>query len=148
MRQRKQEAAVLGDILMQENGCQILCDADMAQWIIDNFHKVAMVTVTVEEVPMEELHPPEKTAKEVRATVASLRLDAVGAAGFGLSRTKMVQLVDDQRTEVNWQMAKSASQAVKPGDVISVRGRGRIEIKEITGKSRKGRIGVLIERYR
>ena len=107
-----------------------------------------MVTVTVEEVPMEELHPPEKTAKEVRATVASLRLDAVRAAGFGLSRTKMVQLVDDQRTEVNWQMAKSASQAVKPGDVISVRGRGRIEIKEITGKSRKGRIGVLIERYR
>ena len=142
------DRAVLGDILMQENGCQILCDADMAQWIIDNFHKVAMVTVTVEEVPMEELHPPEKTAKEVRATVASLRLDAVGAAGFGLSRTKMVQLVDDQRTEVNWQMAKSASQAVKPGDVISVRGRGRIEIKEITGKSRKGRIGVLIERYR
>ncbi|MBS6413382.1 MAG: RNA-binding protein [Dialister sp.] len=142
------DRAVLGDILMQENGCQILCDADMAQWIIGNFHKVAMVTVTVEEVPMEELHPPEKTAKEVRATVASLRLDAVGAAGFGLSRTKMVQLVDDQRTEVNWQMAKSASQAVKPGDVISVRGRGRIEIKEITGKSRKGRIGVLIERYR
>lgn len=142
------DRAVLGDILMQENGCQILCDADMAQWIIDNFHKFAMVTVTVEEVPMEELHPPEKTAKEVRATVASLRLDAVGAAGFGLSRTKMVQLVDDQRTEVNWQMAKSASQAVKPGDVISVRGRGRIEIKEITGKSRKGRIGVLIERYR
>lgn len=50
------DRAVLGDILMQENGCQILCDADMAQWIIDNFHKVAMVTVTVEEVPLSLIH--------------------------------------------------------------------------------------------
>ena len=70
------------------------------------------------------------------------------ALRFTGARLGEVQLVDDQRTEVNWQMAKSASQAVKPGDVISVRGRGRIEIKELPGKSRKGRIGVLIERYR
>ena len=60
----------------------------------------------------------------------------------------MVQAVEGERTEVNWQPAKSASQAVKIGDVISVRGKGRIEIKEQTGTSRKGRIGLLIDRYK
>ena len=142
------DRAVLGDILMQGAGCQIVADSTMAGWIRDNFHKVAMVPVTVKEIPMEEIEPPKKTAKEVRATVASLRLDAVGAAGFGISRSKMVQAVDHGRTEVNWQPAKSASQTVKAGDIISIRGRGRIEIKEETGTSRKGRTGLLIDRYK
>ena len=88
------DRAVLGDILMQGAGCQIVADSTMAGWIRDNFHKVAMVPVTVKEIPMEEIEPPKKTAKEVRATVASLRLDAVGAAGFGISRSKMVQAVE------------------------------------------------------
>ena len=142
------DRAVLGDILMQGAGCQILVDTAMAEWVKENFLKVAMVPVKVEEIPIDQLVPPKKTAKEVRATVASLRLDAVGAAGFGISRSKMAQAVEDERTEVNWQPAKSASQAVKVGDVISIRGRGRIEIKEETGTSRKGRTGLLIDRYK
>ena len=142
------DRAILGDILMQGPGCQILVDTAMAQWLKDNFLKVAMVPVHVEEIPLDQIQPPKQTAKEVRATVASLRLDAVGAAGFGISRSKMAQAVEDERTEVNWQPAKSPSQAVKVGDIISIRGRGRIEIKEETGTSRKGRTGLLIERYK
>lgn len=142
------DRSILGDILMQGSGCQVVCDKTMAGWLIDNFHKVAMVPVKVEEIPLSEIQPPKQTAKEVRATVASLRLDAVGAAGFGISRSKMVQAVEDERTEVNWVPAKSPSQAVKAGDIISIRGRGRIEIVEQTGMSRKGRIGLLINRYK
>lgn len=142
------DRAVLGDILMQGAGAQIVADTSMADWICQNFVKVAMVPVHAEIIPMEEIKPPQKTAREIRATVASLRLDAVGAAGFGISRAKMVKAVEDARTEVNWAPAKSASQAVKAGDIISIRGRGRIEIKEITGQSRKGRTGLLIDRYR
>lgn len=142
------DRSVLGDILMQGAGCQIVADSSMAPWLIDNFHKVAMVSVKVEEIPLSEIQPPKQTAKEVRATVASMRLDAVGAAGFGISRSKMAKNVEDERTEVNWQPAKSPSQTVKIGDIISIRGRGRIEITEETGKSRKGRTGLLILRYK
>ena len=142
------DRSVTGDILMQGPGCQIVADSAMKDWLIDNFKKVAMVPVKVEEIPLSEIQPPLQTAKEVRATVVSLRLDAVGAAGFGISRSKMVQAVEDDRTEVNWQLAKSPSQSVKAGDIISIRGRGRIEIKEETGTSRKGRTGLLIYRYK
>lgn len=142
------ERSILGDILMQGAGCQIIVDSDMAPWLKDNFTKVAMVPVQVEEIPFDQLELPKKTAKEVRATVASLRLDAVGAAGFGISRAKMVQAVEGERTEINWQPAKGPSQTVKVGDIISIRGKGRIEIKEQTGTSRKGRIGLLIERFK
>ena len=142
------DRAVLGDILMQGAGCQIVADSSMAEWIKRNFLKVAMVSVQIEEISLEELEPPKKTAREVRATVASLRLDAVGAAGFGISRSKMVQCVESGRTEINWQPVKGASQPIKAGDVISIRVRGRIEIWEVKGMSRKGRTGLLIDRYK
>ena len=142
------ERDVLGDILMQGSGAQLIVDSRMADWIQQNFVKVAMVPVKVEEIPFDELVLPEKKAKEIRATVASLRLDAVGAAGFGVSRSKMVSAISGDKVQVNWAPAKGTSQTVKPGDIISFRGRGRIEIVELTGKSRKGRTGVRINRYK
>ena len=120
----------------------------MAPWLIDNFRKIAMVPAVVTEISTDDIVPPKQEAKVVRATVASLRLDAVGAAGFGISRSKMAAAIDGERVQVNWQTAKGTSQAVKPGDVVSFRGRGRLEIKELTGTSRKGRIGILMERYK
>lgn len=142
------EREVLGDILLQGNRAQIITDSEMAEYLKSNFTKVAMVPVKVEEISLSDLKIPEKKPKEIRAMVASMRLDAVGAAGFGLSRTKMVQMIDADRVQVNWQVAKGVSQTVKVEDVISIRGKGRIEIKEVTGKSRKGRTGLLINRYK
>lgn len=139
---------VVGDIIMHGPSAQIVADAKMSQWIIDNFRKIAMVPAKVEEISESDIVPPKQEPKVVRATVASLRLDAVGAAGFGISRSKMAAAIEGERVQVNWQTAKGPAQAVKPGDVVSFRGRGRLEIKELTGTSRKGRIGVLIERYR
>lgn len=142
------EREVLGDILMQGAEAQIIVDSEMVEYIKSNFTKVAMVPVKVEEKDLSEIKIPEKKPKEIKAMVASMRLDAVGAAGFGLSRTKMVQMIDGDRVQVNWQSAKSVSQTVKVKDIISIRGKGRIEIQEITGKSRKGRTGLLINRYK
>lgn len=142
------ERDVLGDILMNGASAEILADEKMADWLCDNFTKVAMVPVKTEKMAIEDITPPKQEAKIVRATVASLRLDAVGAAGFGISRSKMAAAIDADKVQVNWQTAKGASQAVAPGDVVSYRGRGRIEIKELTGQSRKGRTGVLIEKYK
>ena len=118
------------------------------EWIKQNFIKVAMVPVTVEEISFEDLSLPKQTPKEIKATVASLRLDAVGAAGFGVSRSKMVSAISGDKVQINWGPVKGPAQTVNPGDIISFRGRGRIEIIELTGKSRKGRTGVCIHRYR
>lgn len=142
------ERDVIGDILMQQSGAQILADRTMTEWLIQNFQKVAMVPVAVEEIPLDDIVPPKEEAKVVKATVASMRLDAVGAAGFGISRSKMAAAVESEKVQVNWQTAKGPAQTVEPGDVISFRGRGRIELKEVTGMSRKGRTGILIERYK
>src|SRR5690606_31151046 len=85
--------------------------------------------------------------KEIKATVASLRLDAVAAEGFGMSRTKMVREIKAERVKLNWQPVSNPALAVKEGDVLSLRGRGRVVVAQVVGTTRKGRTSVVLQRY-
>lgn len=76
-----------------------------------------------------------------------MRLDVVAAAGFGVSRSKMAEDIQIDKVKVNWQEAKSSSQSVKAGDIISMRGRGRVEVCEVFGQTKKGRTSVLLKRF-
>lgn len=69
---------------------------------------------------------------------ASLRLDAVGSAGFGMSRSKLKEMIEGGEVMVNWKETKSAAYTVKAGDLVTVRGKGRLEITEVqtTAKER------------
>ena len=136
-----------GDIIMGQGGAQILVDSAVADFVVQNFTKIAMVAVSVTPMELDEIAPKEEKIKEVRTTVASLRLDAVASSGFSVSRTKLVSAVNAGLLQVNWQPAKGPSQEVKEGDIISMRGRGRMKVEAITGTSRKGRIGVYLKRF-
>ena len=49
--------------------------------------------------------------------------------------------------KLNWQPVKSASRTIKEGDVLSLRGRGRLEVAEVRGQTKKGRTVVVLKRY-
>ncbi|MBP2653061.1 MAG: RNA-binding domain protein [Firmicutes bacterium] len=138
---------VIGDIIMGTNGCQIVCETAMADFISRNLLKIGVAPVEIEPLALTDIAPREERVKEIRNTVASLRLDVVAAAGFGTSRTKMSGEIAADKVKVNWQDAKSAAQFVKAGDIISMRGRGRVEVSEVLGQTKKGRISVLLKRF-
>ena len=99
------------------------------------------------EIAKEDLLQKEEKVKIISATVADLRLDAVAAAGYGVSRSRMADEIKGLNVKVNWKEVKKPAQAVEMGDVISFRGRGRVEIDEIRGTTKKGRISVTLKRY-
>ncbi|MCX7780372.1 MAG: YlmH/Sll1252 family protein [Negativicutes bacterium] len=138
---------MLGDIIMTGEGCQVIVDAAMRDFLSSNLLKIGAAPVSVVAAELTEIVPREEKTKEIRTTVASLRLDVIAAAGFGTSRTKMAAEIAADKLKVNWQDAKNSAQAVKAGDVISMRGRGRLEICEILGQTKKGRFSVLLKRY-
>ena len=141
------ERSHFGDIIMRPGGAQVILDRDIAELVQSNFTKIAMVTVATEPMDLSEIAPKEEKVKEIRTTVASMRLDAVASSGFSISRTKLVSAVNAGLLQVNWQPAKGPAQEVKEGDVISMRGRGRMVVEAVTGTSRKGRIGVSLKRF-
>ena len=119
----------------------------MVNYISQNLTEVGQATISVESVTLDDLPAKEEKVKEIRATVASLRLDSVAASGFGTSRTRMSEDIAAAKVKINWQEAKSSSQSVKVGDIISMRGRGRVEVVEIPGQTKKGRYSILLRRF-
>ncbi|HWR08409.1 RNA-binding protein [Sporomusa sp.] len=138
---------MLGDIIMASEQCYVMADATMAAYIMQNLTEVGQAAVSVSQASLEDIPAKEEKIKEIRSTVASLRLDAVAASGFGTSRTRMAEDIAAAKVKINWQEAKSPSQAVKVGDVISMRGRGRVEVIEVPGQTKKGRYSILLRRF-
>ncbi|MHC1746369.1 MAG: RNA-binding protein [Negativicutes bacterium] len=136
-----------GDIVMTAAGCQILVGQAQTEYVLANLTQIGSAAVSLSRIPLTEIVAREEKVKDIKTTAASLRLDVVAAAGFGVSRTKMAEDITAKKLKVNWQDAKSSSQAVKPGDIFSMRGRGRVEFCEMLGQTKKGRISIVLKRF-
>jgi RNA-binding protein YlmH len=58
----------------------------------------------------------------------------------------MVDLIDSNDVRVNWKEVTQASSQVKKGDLIAIRGKGRLEVGEIA-VTKKDRYRVQLTRY-
>ena len=137
----------IGDLLIKAGSVTVLSDAKMADFILQNCVQIGAAKVSCQLMDLSDIEPREERCKEIKATVASLRIDSVAAAGFGCSRSKAASDIEADKLKLNWQSVKNASQAVKEGDIISMRGRGRVEVVEVRGQTKKGRMGILLRRY-
>lgn len=75
------------------------------------------------------------------------RLDAVIAAGLQLSRGNTVDLIHAGRVKLKHVPTEKTDAKVSEGDVISVRGFGRLVVEEIGSPTRKGRLPIRLVRY-
>ena len=135
------------ETLVTADSVRILCDSKMAEYLLQNLTKIGAVGVSCEMADLADIAPREERCKEIRATVASLRIDSIAASGFGSSRSRAAADIAADKMKLNWQLVKSASQTVKEGDIISMRGRGRLEVAEVRGQTKKGRTVVVLKRY-
>lgn len=137
----------IGDLLVAEHSCDLLVRTEIAPFLLENWTSAGRVKLSVKEVPLNRLHIPVQQVKVIHDTVASLRLDAVAAAGFSLSRAKMADLIRAGKVSVNWQATQRTDWPVQEGDVISCRGLGRCKLAAVGGLSKKGRVNLELQRY-
>jgi photosystem II S4 domain protein len=137
----------IGDILvLEQRKAQIIVHPEILPFLLSNWQEVGKYSVAIREITLKQLAPPPLLFKEIKTTVASLRLDAVASAGFAMSRSKLTPAIRANQVKLNWQSVTSASASVKAGDVISLAGRGRLEVAEVLGESKKGRIQLLLKK--
>ena len=137
----------VGDIIvLGERGAQAIVVPELVEFLEMNLTQVRSVPVRTRPIDWSELRVRQPKKKELTTVEASLRLDAVASAGFGMSRSKMVDLIGTGDVRVNWKGIKQASQPLKPGDLVAIRGKGRLEIGDIA-VTKKGRYRIQLTRY-
>nr|WP_196594146.1 YlmH/Sll1252 family protein [Pectinatus sottacetonis] len=137
----------LGDLLINPGSVKIICTGKIADFIMNNLATIGAASVSCQYGTLAAIPPREERCKEISVTVASLRIDSIAAAGYGTSRSKMAAEIEADKLKLNWQHIKTPSQLVKEGDIISMRGRGRLEVSQVRGKTKKGRTGLFLKRY-
>lgn len=137
---------VLGDILVNKDTCDILVLREMQKYLLDNLFSVGRAKVTVEPIPLSLISPAQQKTKLMNDTVASLRLDSIVSSGFQIGRSKAGAYITGGKTEVNHILTLKPDKPVDEGDKISVRGLGKIILKEIRGNTKKGRIAITVEK--
>ena len=105
--------------------------------------RASLKVEVAEETPV--LLPPEGT--EMRLTVQQERLDAVVAAACRLSRAEAQRLVNGGLVKLNHEVNLHTDAKLSEGDVLSVRGHGRLRITAFDGESRRGRQVVRVFKY-
>lgn len=137
----------VGDIIvLGERGAQAIVVPELVEFLTMNLNQVRSVPVKTQLIPLEELKVREPKKKEMTTVEASLRLDAIASAGFGMSRSKMADLITGGDVRVNWKEITQSSHALKSGDLVAIRGKGRLEIGEIA-VTKKERYRVQLTRF-
>lgn len=137
----------LGDLSVHEEGCDLVVAAENADFIRLHLSQVGRATVHLTSIAREQFVAKQVEFQEKEFTVASLRLDAVASDAFGMSRSKIVDPIKSGKLQLNWQTTENPATPVEEGDVISLRGHGRVKILEVGGQSRKGRTILKVGKY-
>lgn len=140
------ERDVIGDIFVKEKEAYLFCAERIAGFLTEQLTQVRHTNVVccIEEAEASEF---TKEYQIISRTVSAIRIDAVAAAAFGISRSSAATGISAGKVFINGREITAPSATVKEQDVISFRGLGKARLKEIGNLTKKGRISVTLERY-
>lgn len=137
----------VGDIIvLGERGAQAIIEPDLVEFLEMHLTQVRSVPVKTRQIPWDNLKVRPPKTKQMTTVEASLRLDAIASAGFGMSRSKMADMINAGDVRVNWKTITQASHNVASGDLVAIRSKGRLEIGDIA-MTKKQRYRVELTRY-
>ena len=137
----------IGDICVSKGSCDFFVTQEIAPYILQNFTGAGRTKVHLERIPLADVSVPESETKEIRDTVASVRLDSVISSGFRIGRSAAAQYVSAGKVAIDGLPCEKPDKQLDEGVKISVRGLGKIKLRAINGKTKKDRVSIIIDRY-
>ena len=142
------ERRVIGDILVDQENADgyVLCEERIAPFLCEQLEQVKHTRVRCVlcgQVP-ERLRPRRE---RVEVQVASERLDAIAAQLCHLSRGESQALFREKKVFVNGRAVEDAAFQPKAGDLLSIRGFGKLRYLGTERVTRKGKCSVALEKY-
>ena len=137
----------VGDICVDTESCDFFVTAEIAPYIEQSFTSAGRTHLRIRRIPLREANIPEPEVKEIKDTLASLRLDSVISSGFRIGRSLASQYVSSGKAAIDGLPCEKPDKNVPEGAKVSVRGLGKIKLISVNGRTKKDRISVTIHRY-
>lgn len=137
----------IGDICVGKSSCDFFVTEEIAPYILQNFTSAGRTRLRLQRISLSDVAVPEPEIKEIKDTVASVRLDSILASGFRIGRSAAAGYITAGKVSIDGLPCEKPDKAVCEGAKISVRGLGKIKLEAVGNITKKGRISVVIHRY-
>ena len=138
----------VGDITVYDDTAYAFMQTQAASFAALNLERVGRFGAKTTIVSLSDVPKREIKKQAVSFSVMSLRLDAVCAGMFNLSRTTGAKLVEGGFVTVNYRECIKPDREIEVGDIISVKGHGKGVVTDKGGTSRRGRTFIEAEIYK
>jgi RNA-binding protein YlmH len=133
--------ADVGDVLHHADGTSVIVLAD-AEAKACSLSDIGGMRVEPQRVPLERL--PGGRARRQQVVVPSLRVDALGAKAFRVSRSYFSKGIAGGKVSIDGhKVGKSA--LAEPGSEVNAEGLGRFTLVSVQGETRRGNLKVVLE---
>lgn len=129
----------LGDLYPHVDGCDVIVTGEISSYIRLYLERIGREKVQVEEIAKEELRREQPKIQFKKAIVSSLRLDTVVSEGYHLSRAQASKLIRAGKCKVDWRITDKPDFLVNEGNLLSLRGYGRMRLEKLEQRTRKGK---------
>ena len=118
-----------------------------ADYLAENFRQVGSVSVLVKKSQISALNSTEIRTISLKFTVSSPRIDNIVSGVFGISRKDAVSAISHGKVFVSGREISKPDFALKGGEKIVLRGKGKAIYNGVTGTSKKGKVYINVEKY-
>ncbi len=137
----------VGDILVDQGSCDFFVTREIAPYVLGELREAGRTKLRVEKIDCSQLRVPQVQTRQIRDTLASLRLDSLVASGFRMSRGAAAEHITAGRVSVDGVPCEKPDRILTEGVRISLRGMGKLKLTTVNGQTKKGRISVILDRY-
>lgn len=138
----------IGDIITYKQGADIIISTEILKFILANLSQLTRFgKCKIEQIKLENIHENVQEYKNMQVIVSSMRLDNIIAELVATSRNKASELISAERVFINYENETKQTKLIKENDVVSIRGKGKFKIGNVTGNTRSGRIVLHVEQF-
>lgn len=138
----------IGDILVFEDGADILVLNEISRFLISNLNLLTRFSKSIiENIELYEVRTKEVSKQEIKIIVPSMRIDCIVAEILNTSRGNAEETINSGRVYVNFENIEKQTKQIKEKDIITIRGKGRFEIRSIEGRTKNDRIKLIVNKF-
>ncbi len=136
----------IGDIFITDDHCICFTTNTILDYILYNIQTVGNNNVLIEEINKEEVNITNNL-EDISFTSSSLRIDAIIAKHFKMSRNQANELIKKKNLFINTKNTFNNSYILKENDIIALRRYGKFKYLNST-PTRKEKLLVNIKAYK
>lgn len=138
----------IGDIVVYKDGADIIVKKETEKFLYANLNTLTRFSKSdISNIKIDDINNIIRKFEDIKIITSSLRLDNIISELARTSRNKANEILLQERVFINYENEVKNTKQVKEKDVITIRGKGKFIIDEITGNTKKGNFIIKVKKY-